>query len=316
MIAFYNTLHEQLILTVSSNSNRLMKYFNANLKNLKLIECPRDAMQGIEEFIPTELKADYINQLLKVGFDTIDFGSFVSPKAIPQMRDTSVVLEKLNWRESKSKLLAIVANTRGAEEASLFEGITYIGFPLSISETFQIRNTNKTIPKALNELEVIKNICVKTNKKLVTYISMGFGNPYGDVYNAQLVNEFVNILIALGSDIISLADTIGVATPESISSLFTSLNKSYPLIEIGVHLHSNPATAIQKVDAAYKAGCKRFDGAIKGFGGCPMAADKLVGNLPMESILSYLEAEGVEMHIDKTVFDNAMMMADEIFIKH
>lgn len=283
---------------------------------MKLIECPRDAMQGLEEFIPTEAKINYINQLLKVGFDTIDFGSFVSPKAIPQLRDTAAVIEKLEWQDSQSKLLAIVANTRGAQEASKFDAITYLGFPLSISETFQVRNTNKSIAEALNALEEIQNICVRSGKKLVSYISMGFGNPYGDHYDAALVSQFVDILVALGSDVISLADTIGISTPENITDLFSFITQRYPAIEIGVHLHSNPATALRKIEAAYKAGCKRFDGAIKGFGGCPMATDDLVGNLPTETILAYLEAEEPALHINKAAFHKALLMADEIFLKH
>jgi len=273
-------------------------------------------MQGLEEFIPTAKKIAYLNQLLKVGFDTLDFGSFVSPKAIPQLRDTAEVLENLNWHESQSKLLAIVANTRGAQEAAVFEGITYIGFPLSIAETFQIRNTNKSIAEALNSLEEIQNICVKHNKKLVSYISMGFGNPYGDPYDVAIVNQFVDILITLGSDVISLADTIGVSTPETITFLFESLTKQYPTVEIGVHLHSNPATAVAKIEAAYTAGCKRFDGAMKGFGGCPMAADELIGNLPTETILSFLEQKGESLSLDKGAFHAALRMADEIFLNH
>jgi hydroxymethylglutaryl-CoA lyase len=273
-------------------------------------------MQGVAEFIPTETKADYINKLLKVGFDTIDFGSFVSPKAIPQMRDTISLVDKLDWRTSRSKLLAIVANTRGAQDASTFDAITYIGFPLSISETFQIRNTNKTIAEALNTLEAIQNICVKSNKKLVSYISMGFGNPYGDPYSVELVSQFVDILITIGSAVISLADTIGVSTEENISYLFGSLTKQYPAVEIGAHLHSNPTFALSKIDAAYKAGCRRFDGALKGFGGCPMAADELVGNLPMEAIVSFMEKEGIELHLDKGALTDAMLKAEEIFLKH
>jgi hydroxymethylglutaryl-CoA lyase len=283
---------------------------------LKIIECPRDAMQGLEMFIPTEKKVDYINQLLKVGFDTIDFGSFVSPKAIPQMRDTADVLDKLDWKSSKSKLLAIVANTRGALDASKFEAITYIGFPLSISETFQQRNTNKSIADALDTLKEIKSVCTSTNKKLVVYISMGFGNPYGDAYDVNLVNNFVNILVALGADIISLSDTVGVATTQSISFLFQSITNQYTSIEIGAHLHSSPATAYQKIASAFEAGCRRFDGAIKGFGGCPMAADELVGNLPTESIISYLDNEGIKSNIDREAFQKALYMADEIFLKH
>lgn len=283
---------------------------------MKIIECPRDAMQGLEQFIPTTQKARYINQLLKIGFDTIDFGSFVSPKAIPQLRDTAEVLEQLEWEKSISKLLAIVANTRGAEDASHFDAITYLGFPLSISETFQKRNTNKSITEALNTIHEIQNICVRSNKKLVTYISMGFGNPYGDPYDKDVVGEFVGTLHTLGCEIISLADTIGVSTPENIRYLFTSLSKLYPALELGVHLHSTPATALEKIEAAYQAGCKRFDGAIKGYGGCPMAKDDLTGNLATETVLVYLEQNNVHTGLNAEAFAEALQMADEIFPKH
>jgi hydroxymethylglutaryl-CoA lyase len=283
---------------------------------MKIIECPRDAMQGLTEFIPTENKILYINQLLKVGFDTIDFGSFVSSKAIPQMRDTAEVLDKLDLENSESKLLCIIANTRGAEDAARYNSITYLGFPLSISETFQQRNTNKSIVEALNSLEEIKNICLRVNKKLVTYISMGFGNPYGDPYEPALVGKFVDILVTLGSDVVSLADTIGVSTRDNVSSLFTSLSKQFPKVEIGAHLHSTPQTAREKIEAAYLAGCRRFDGAIRGFGGCPMANDQLVGNMATETILTYLDDQHVKTGIDKKAFVEAMAIADEIFPKH
>jgi hydroxymethylglutaryl-CoA lyase len=280
---------------------------------MKIIECPRDAMQGLQKFIPTTLKVQYINQLLKVGFDTIDVGSFVSSKAIPQMADTAQVLDKLDLGDSKSDLLVIVANKRGAEEASRFANIRYLGFPLSISETFQIRNTNKSIPEALNTVEEIKTICERTGKKLVTYISMGFGNPYGDPYEVDLVTQFVDILMTLGSDVISLADTIGVADTETIASLFTSVSRQFPLAEVGVHLHATPETARTKIEAAYRAGCRRFDGALKGFGGCPMAADELVGNIPTEEIVSFFEREGVQQKLDKKAFAEALSMADGVF---
>jgi hydroxymethylglutaryl-CoA lyase len=283
---------------------------------IKIIECPRDAMQGIHDFIPTAVKIQYINRLLQVGFDTIDFGSFVSPKAIPQMRDTAEVLQQLNWKESSSKLLAIVANTRGAEEASQFDAISYLGFPLSISETFQKRNTNKSIVDALNTLEEIQNICKRTGKELVTYISMGFGNPYGDPYHVDQVAQFVDILSALQCKIVSLADTIGVSTPENIQSLFTSLTRTFPDLEIGVHLHSAPALALEKINAAYSAGCKRIDGALRGYGGCPMAKDDLVGNIATESVLAYLQEHGVVLNLDMKAFAACMQMADEIFPKH
>lgn len=283
---------------------------------MKIIECPRDAMQGLEEFIPTEMKAAYINQLLKVGFDTIDFGSFVSPKAIPQLRDTAEVLGQLDVSTTKSKLLAIVANTRGAETASKFEAITYLGFPLSISETFQQRNTNKSIIEALNSLTEIQEICKKTDKVLVTYLSMGFGNPYGDLYDAEVVGKFVDVLFTLDVEIISLADTIGVSKPEQIQYLFNTLTNQFPTIEFGVHLHSNPMTAEEKIEAAFKSGCKRFDGALKGFGGCPMAEDNLVGNLATETILNWLDKNDSSPDLNKDEFQKAMIMADLIFPKH
>ena len=283
---------------------------------MKIIECPRDAMQGLTEFIPTEKKIQYINQLLEVGFDTIDFGSFVSPKAIPQLRDTEEVLNELKWQESKSKLLAIVANVRGAEEACKHKAITYLGFPLSISETFQQRNTNKSIGEALNTVSEIQDMCPQSNKKLVCYISMGFGNPYNDPYDVKIVEQFVGILVTLGIEIISLADTIGVSNPENITFLFTELAKKFPSVELGAHLHSNPKTALEKIDAAFKAGCKRFDGAIKGFGGCPMAKDDLVGNLATETILAYLTQKGFAPEINQEAFAKSLLLADEIFPNH
>lgn len=279
---------------------------------LKIVECPRDAMQGMDAFIPTHRKIEYINKLLKVGFDTIDFGSFVSAKAIPQMADTAGVLENLDLTNSRSKLLAIVANRRGAEEASLHPAISYLGFPLSISETFQKRNTNTSIPEALNTLSEIKEICERSHKKLVTYISMGFGNPYGDPYEADLVGQFVDILITLGSDVISLADTIGAAESASIESLFKSVSAKFPHAEIGVHLHSRPDTSHAKIEAAWRGGCRRFDGALRGFGGCPMASDELVGNVATETIVSFLE-EKTSLALDKKSFAEALAFADKVF---
>jgi hydroxymethylglutaryl-CoA lyase len=280
---------------------------------MKIIECPRDAMQGLTEFIPTQQKVLYINSLLKVGFDTLDFGSFVSPKAIPQLRDTVEVLSQLNLDDSKSKLLAIVANTRGAEEASKHEAITYLGFPLSISEIFQQRNTNKSIVEALNSIQEIQEVCKKSNKILVTYISMGFGNPYGDPYDLEVVEKFADILSTLDVNIISLADTIGVSKPAQIQYLFKTLTTKFPSIEFGLHLHSNPATAVEKIEAAYLSGCQRFDGAIKGFGGCPMAEDELVGNLATETILSFLDSKNSAPNLDRVAFKEAMVLADSIF---
>lgn len=280
---------------------------------MKLIECPRDAMQGIEEFILTEKKVAYINQLLKVGFDTIDFGSFVSAKAIPQLRDTVDVLKKLDLSDTRSKLLAIVANTRGAEEASQWEEITYLGFPLSVSETFQQRNTNKSLEEALKTLESIQEICHKKKKTLVTYISMGFGNPYGDPYDVGIVDRFVSVLAQLEARIISLSDTIGVSKPDQIEYLFKTLVVKFPAIEFGAHLHSSPAAAMEKIEAAYRSGCQRFDGAIRGLGGCPMAEDELVGNLATETILSYLKSKNDAPALDAHEFARALALAATVF---
>ena len=282
---------------------------------MKMIECPRDAMQGLEVFIPTQKKILYINQLLKVGFDTVDFGSFVSPKAIPQMRDTAEVLQQLEVEGSVSRLLAIVANTRGADEASRFEKVTYLGFPLSISETFQQRNTNKSIGEALETINEILEICNKREKTLVTYISMGFGNPYNDPYDADIVGKFVDILATLGVGIISLADTIGISQPDLIRSLFSTLTGQFPKIEFGAHLHSNPLTALEKIEAAYEAGCRRFDGALKGYGGCPMAKDELVGNLATEVILAYLDSKNSAPAINRDELAKAIVLVDSIFPK-
>ena len=280
---------------------------------IKLIECPRDAMQGIPEFIDTAIKAAYINQLLEVGFDTIDFGSFVSPKAIPQMRDTAEVLSLLDLHHSKSKLLAIVANVRGAEEALLFPEIDYLGFPLSLSETFQQRNTNASIAEALNIVEEIQNRCEISGKALVTYLSMGFGNPYGDPYAPELVAEFVEKLEQLGIKIISLSDTIGVATPKLITSLFDMNVSAFPNIEFGAHLHSTKEAIAEKVLAGLKGGCTRFDGALKGYGGCPMAKDELVGNMATEVMIETLEQAGENLNLNKTELAEAMKLANYVF---
>jgi hydroxymethylglutaryl-CoA lyase len=278
---------------------------------MKLIECPRDAMQGIHTFIPTEKKVHYINSLLEVGFDTLDFGSFVSPKAIPQLRDTVEVLSQL--KVSDTKLLAIVANTRGAEEASQHDRITYLGFPLSISETFQQRNTNKSIAEALNTLDEIQQICLQSNKVLVTYISMGFGNPYGDLYSVDHVLKMTDVLATMGVAIVSLADTIGVSQPEQIENLYSLAVKNFPSIEFGAHLHSSPQKAWEKIAAAYQAGCQRFDGALKGFGGCPMAEDELVGNLATETILSFLDSKQAAPDLNRDAFSEAMKIVDDVF---
>jgi hydroxymethylglutaryl-CoA lyase len=270
-------------------------------------------MQGIPEFIDTAIKAAYINQLLEVGFDTIDFGSFVSPKAIPQMRDTAEVLSLLDLHHSKSKLLAIVANVRGAEEALLFPEIDYLGFPLSLSETFQQRNTNASIAEALNTVEEIQNRCEIRGKTLVTYLSMGFGNPYEDPYSPELVAEFVEKLNQLGIKIISLSDTIGVATPELITSLFDVNVSAFPNIEFGAHLHSTKVAIAEKVLAGLKGGCTRFDGALKGYGGCPMAKDELVGNMATEVMIETLEQAGENLNLNKTELAEAMKLANYVF---
>ena len=280
---------------------------------MKIIECPRDAMQGIVKFIPTEKKIRYINNLIKVGFDTIDFGSFVSPKVIPQMKDTIEVINNLDIGGSNTKLLAIIANTRGAIEALDHEEISYLGYPLSISETFQVRNTNKSIIEALNTIEEIQNICLKKSRTLVTYISMGFGNPYGDPYDVSIVEQFVGILDKIGVKVISLADTIGVSEPESITYLFNKLKPAYPHIEFGAHLHSHPDKSKEKIEAAFNAGCDRLDGAIKGFGGCPMAEDELVGNIATESIINYFIENNIRLPLNYELFKESVKEAAYIF---
>jgi hydroxymethylglutaryl-CoA lyase len=280
---------------------------------IKIIECPRDAMQGIKEFIPTEKKAAYINRLLEVGFDTIDFGSFVSPKAIPQMKDTAKVLEQLDLSKTQTKLLAIVANRRGASDAAQFEEIDYLGFPFSISQTFQLRNTNSTIEESLERIQQIQEICLTNGKKLVAYISMGFGNPYGDPWNVEIVQKWTGELTRIGIHILQLSDTIGVSSPESISYLFSNLIPAYPEVEFGAHLHTLPDKWREKVESAYKSGCKRFDGAIRGYGGCPMAKDDLTGNMPTERMVTYFEREGIDTNIAPDKFREAVDMASYIF---
>lgn len=278
---------------------------------MKVIECPRDAMQGLDVFIPTTKKIEYLTQLLQVGFDSIDCGSFVSPKAIPQMRDTGEVLK--NIEKGSTTLLVIVANQRGATEACEHNNVDYLGYPLSISETFQQKNTNRSIVDALNDLEQIIELTHSAKKKIVTYISMGFGNPYGDPYDENTVLNFAEIITAMGSDVISLADTVGISTPEQIMRLFTSLNKRLPETEIGAHLHASPQDASAKIKAAYDSGCRRIDGALKGFGGCPMAENDLVGNVATEEILSFLRQEGATTSINDEAFSKALLLASEIF---
>jgi hydroxymethylglutaryl-CoA lyase len=282
--------------------------------NLKLIECPRDAMQGWKHFIPTEKKIQYINSLLKVGFDTIDFGSFVSPKAIPQMADTSEVVRSLELGVGSTKLLAIVANYRGAEESSVFDEINYLGFPFSVSEIFQQRNTNSSIAQSLERVEEIQNLCIKTGKKLVVYISMGFGNPYGDLYDEEIVFNWIEKLIELDIGTISLADTVGVATPEQVYDMTSYLVEALPGTEIGVHLHSTPANWKEKLEAAVKAGCKRFDGALKGIGGCPMANDELVGNMNSELMIEYFKEMKLIEGLNEDALRESLRIAEEIFI--
>ncbi|ESU18485.1 mvaB protein [Flavobacterium cauense R2A-7] len=283
------------------------------MEKVKIIECPRDAMQGIKEFIPSDKKVQYIQSLLRVGFDTIDFGSFVSAKAIPQMQDTAEVLAKLDLSQTQSKLLAIIANTQGAENASIHPEIQYLGFPFSISENFQMRNTHKTIAESLVTLQEILNIADKTNKEVVTYISMGFGNPYGDPWNVDIVGEWTEKLANMGVKILSLSDTVGSSTPEVIDYLFSNLIPKYPNVEFGAHLHTTPEKWFEKVDAAYKAGCRRFDGAIQGFGGCPMAKDDLTGNMPTEKMLSYFTTVKADSNLSPMSFESAYNEALKIF---
>lgn len=280
---------------------------------IKLIECPRDAMQGINKFIPTKKKIRYIQSLLRVGFDTIDFGSFVSPRAIPQMQDTTSVLSQLDLSGTNSKLLAIVANLRGAIAAANFSEIDYLGYPFSISENFQMRNTHKTILESVDLLKKIIEITKKKNKRLVVYLSMAFGNPYGDAWDLQIVGQWIEKLHNMGVEIISLSDTIGSSTKETISYLFSNLIPEFKKIEFGAHLHTHPLTWYDKVDAAFSAGCRRFDGAIQGYGGCPMAKDELTGNMPTEKLISYFTAKKIDTNIDVLAFESSHNAASEIF---
>jgi hydroxymethylglutaryl-CoA lyase len=283
------------------------------MPQLKLVECPRDAMQGWKIFIPTKNKIAYINQLLKVGFDTIDFGSFVSPKAVPQMADTKEVTEQLNIDNSKTKLLAIVANVRGAKEAAESEKISYIGFPFSISLTFQKRNTNSSIEESLKTVKEIKNICDKNNKQAVVYISMAFGNPYGDEYNESIVLEWIKKIVEEGIGIISLADTVGIANASQVSSIVNKVISQFPDLETGVHLHSSNVNRKEKINAALQSGCLRFDGALKGVGGCPFAEDELVGNMDSELMIPYFKSLGYLKNINEIELSKASQMASKIF---
>jgi hydroxymethylglutaryl-CoA lyase len=283
-------------------------------KNIQLVECPRDAMQGWKHFIPTELKVEYINSLLQVGFHTIDFGSFVSPKAIPQMADTADVLKKLHYADSGSALLSIVANLRGAEEAVSYNEISYLGFPFSLSPTFQLRNTNSTMEESVKRVEEIQNLCVNHNKKLVVYLSMGFGNPYGDAYTQEVLLLWADEMVQRGITILSLADTVGLATPAQISFALNTLIPKYPDTTIGVHLHSTPFNWKEKLEAAVNAGCTRIDGALKGIGGCPMAQDALVGNMNMEWIIGYLQEQGLVKNINEAALEKCLDISSRIFV--
>ena len=284
---------------------------------VKLIECPRDAMQGLKEFIPTKKKVEYLQQLLKVGFHTIDFGSFVSPKAIPQLRDTAEVLNSLDPRYlDKSHLLAIVANLRGAEAACEFERIKYLGYPFSISETFQVRNTNATIGESMDRLRSIRDLVKETGKEMVVYLSMGFGNPYGDPWNSEIVAHWTDKLFNEGIEILMFSDTIGVARPESIEYIFNSVIPAYPKVEFGAHFHTAPHTWKEKIESAYKAGCRRFDSAIKGLGGCPMAKDDLTGNMATENLLYFFDNIEMNLNINRKEFNKALLLADEVFPPH
>lgn len=288
-----------------------MKHRNGGIS---LIECPRDAMQGWPHIIPTEKKIAYINSLLKVGFDTLDFGSFVSPKAIPQMADTAQVLAGLDLSGTTTRLLAIIANFRGAEEAAAFDAVSYLGFPFSVSETFQLRNANKTVEGSLATVEEIQELCVKRQKELVVYISMGFGNPYGDPWSEEIVFQWVETLTRLGIRIISLADTVGLATPEQVFSVTDYLVRQLPDHTIGVHLHSTATHWRSKIDAALQAGCRRFDGALKGIGGCPMAGDHLVGNMDSTLMIPYFEHKGLLSGLDGAALAESLRLANEIFV--
>lgn len=283
------------------------------MEPIKIIECPRDSMQGIKSFIPTEKKVAYIQALLRVGFDTIDFGSFVSPRAVPQMQDTAAVLEQLDLSKTSSKLLAIIANTKGAEMAAQFEPIQYLGFPFSISENFQMRNTHKTIAESIVSMQEILEIADKHQKEVVAYLSMGFGNPYGDPWNVEIVGEWTEKLAAMGVKILSLSDTIGSSTPEVIRYLFSNLIPKYPQIEFGAHLHTTYDKWFEKIEAAYESGCRRYDGAIQGFGGCPMAKDELTGNMPTEKLLSYFTANKETLNLNPLSFESAYNEASKIF---
>jgi len=292
------------------------RYIYTRMEQVKVIECPRDAMQGIKQMIPTSQKVQYVQSLLRCGFDTLDFGSFVSPKAIPQMVDTAEVLSKLDLSKTDTKLLAIIANLRGAREACKHPEIQYLGYPFSISENFQMRNTHKTIAESVVLLQEVISLAKQHDKELVVYISMGFGNPYGDPWNVEIVGEWTQKLYDMGVKILSLSDTVGTSDPKTIAYLFSNLIPRYPAIEFGAHLHTTPTSWHEKVDAAYKAGCRRFDGAIQGFGGCPMAKDVLTGNMPTEKLLSYFNAAKANSGIKAMSFESSYNEATKIFTQY
>lgn len=288
-------------------------------KNVKIIECPRDAMQGIKEFIPTELKAEYINSLLKVGFDTIDFGSFVSPRSIPQLSDTADVLKRLDLSTTDTKLLAIIANLRGARDACQFEEIKYLGFPFSISDTFQKNNINATIKESLGRVEdiqIVLSLCEQFDKELIVYISMAFGNPYGDHWSIDLIEEWTGYLVEMGIKTMSLSDTVGVSTPSAIKTVFGDISQAFPEVEFGAHFHSDPRSRDEKIKAAWESGCKRFDGALNGFGGCPLSGYRLVGNMPTENVYTFLRDNDIETGLDPDAFFESMDIAGKVFGRH
>lgn len=281
-----------------------------------ITECPRDAMQGWPHFIPTDQKLVYLSKLLEAGFDIIDCGSFVSPKAIPQMADTRQVLDALDMSGTTSKLLTIIANLRGAEEAVSYDKVSLLGFPFSISPTFQQRNANSTMEESVERVDAIQELCIRHNKTLVVYLSMGFGNPYGDVYNEEILLHWVDQMAAKQISVISLADTVGLATPEQIHTALSTVVPRYPSVSFGAHLHSTPANWQEKLDAAFMAGCRRFDGALKGIGGCPMAQDELVGNMATEQMIGYFESRGLALPVNKEVLAESLRMAGTLFINH
>jgi hydroxymethylglutaryl-CoA lyase len=310
---FSNTIFFVTFGSARLPENIIFKIIKPEMAELTLVECPRDAMQGWEKFIPTSKKTNYLNQLLKVGFDVLDFGSFVSPKAIPQLADTAEVLKGLDLSTSSTRLLAIIANTRGAEDAVQFDEISFLGFPFSISETFQMRNTNKTIAQSLQQVAEIQNLCLQHNKKMVAYISMGFGNPYGDEYNPGIAFKWFKQLTDLGIGTIALSDTVGVANPEVITSIFSQLIPEFPEIEIGAHFHATPMAWEANVQAAYNVGCRRFDSSMKGIGGCPMAEDDLVGNVATENLVYWAHTKAIPLQLNKSEFKKAMLLANEVF---